>query len=167
MARKSLAEMNCSWAQAAEAIGDKWSIMILRDAYFGIKTFSAFEKSLGISKNILTQRLQHLQSHGILEKSPVGLGTTRSEYSLTAKGRALLPAMLALAQWSDAWVFGAGENPFRYVDRSKLEDLPKLCVTAADGRILELDDVTVLAGPGANDANKQVIADRKKFESNH
>ncbi|WP_372572328.1 winged helix-turn-helix transcriptional regulator [Ruegeria jejuensis] len=167
MTRKSLADVNCSWAQAAEAVGDKWSTMILRDAFFGVRTFTAFEKSIGISKNILTQRLQHLQDHGILDKIPVGVGTTRTEYRLTDKGRGLLPVMIAMAQWSDQWVFGADKAPFRYVDRETNSDVKPLKVITESGREVELDDLTILDGPGANDANRLAVAAIQKAEGKH
>lgn len=119
MTRKSLEHFNCSWAQAAEAIGDKWSILIVRDAFQGVKTFSVFAQNLGIARNILVQRLDHLQYHDIIQKCPIGIGSTRFEYALTDKGKALFPVFIALSQWGDQWIFGKGKEPLVVIDREK------------------------------------------------
>ncbi|WP_430416334.1 winged helix-turn-helix transcriptional regulator [Parasphingorhabdus sp.] len=156
MTRKSLEHLNCGWAQAAEAIGDKWSIMIVRDAFIGVKTFSAFAEHLSISRNILTQRLEHLIKHGVLIKRPIGLGSTRQEYVLTEKGHALFPIIVALYQWSDQWVFGEGKEPYVLIDKEKRQPLPKFEVSSKDGRTLSMADVTVTAGQGANENNRKV-----------
>ncbi|GAA5315481.1 MAG: helix-turn-helix domain-containing protein [Candidatus Pelagadaptatus aseana] len=156
MKRKSLAHFNCSWAQAAEAVGDKWSIMIIRDAFYGVKSFSAFAKNIGISKNILSQRLEHLQEHGILEKRPVGLGSSRYEYCLTEKGFALFPVIAAVGQWGDQWIFGEGQEPLVIVDAENREPIQKMSVKASDDRELSLRDITFIAGPGASDSTRQI-----------
>ncbi len=148
MPRTPLNHVLCGWAQAAAAIGDQWSILIVRDAFKGVKTFSAFQKSIGVSKGVLSRRLEHLVASGILAKAPVGLGASHSEYSLTPKGKALLPAMLALAQWSDKWVFGEGNEPYVVVDALNQAPVPPLEVRAQDGRRVELEDLTILPGPG-------------------
>ena len=163
MKRKSLEHFNCSWAQAAEAVGDKWSIMIIRDVFYGVKTFSAFVNNLGIAKNILTQRLEHLQKHGIIEKRPMGVGSNRYEYSLTEKGFGLFPAIVALGQWGDKWIFGEGKEPLIVVDLEKKEPLQMMQVQANDGRDLSLRDVTFVAGPSANEKTKAIAKEIKKF----
>lgn len=157
--RKSLEHFNCSWAQAAEAVGDKWSIMIIRDAFYGVKTFSAFQKNMGIAKNILTQRLEHLQKHDILEKRQIGLGSARSEYCLTEKGFALFPVVIAIGQWGDKWIFGEGQEPLIVVDRKHRKPIKTMSVEAADGRALTLRDVTFSAGAGANENTRKIADD--------
>lgn len=162
MTRKSLEHFNCSWAQAAEAIGDKWSLMIVRDAFHGVKTFSAFANNLGIAKNILIQRLEHLQHHGVIEKRPMGVGSSRFEYTLSEKGRALLPVFIALGQWGDQWVFGKGQEPLVVIDRKTKKPIKKLHVVSADNRNLKAEDVTVKAGKGANEANRRAVEEIQK-----
>ena len=157
MTRKSLGHLNCGWAQAAEAIGDKWSILIVRDAFFGVRTFSAFETSLGISKNILTQRLEHLVKHEILKKQLIGLGSTRFEYRLTEKGDALLPVIIALAQWSDERVFGEGKEPYKVMDRASNKPIKRMAIQNEDGEEMEFADLMLTAGPGANENNKRLV----------
>ena len=159
MKRKSLEHFNCSWAQASEAIGDKWSIMIIRDAFYGVKTFSAFANNIGIARNILTQRLEHLQKHEILEKKAIGLGSSRYEYRLTEKGFALFPVIVALGQWSDQWIFGEGKEPLVIVDLENREPVQKMVVEASDNRELTLRDITFKAGPGANENTRQTAAE--------
>ncbi|MEO1078558.1 MAG: helix-turn-helix domain-containing protein [Pseudomonadota bacterium] len=159
MPRKSLEHLNCSWAQAAEAMGDKWSMMIIRDAFYGVKTFSAFADSIGISKNILSQRLEHLQQHDILAKRPIGTGSSRSEYVLTEKGKALFPVIMALGQWADHWIFGDGKAPIVVVDLEERKPIKTLKVESEDGRELTIRDITFAAGPGASDSTRQTVAE--------
>lgn len=156
MARKSLEHMNCSWAQTAEAIGDKWSIMIIRCAFYGADTFSEFLDETGISKNILTQRLDHLVKHSVLEKRPSRPGGTRYLYKLTPKGRALFPAIAALGQWGDEWIFADKGAPVVLVDRANNKPVQKVELRAEDGRALKLRDVTFVAGPGATQSTSEV-----------
>ncbi len=156
MPRKSLEHFNCSWAQAAEAIGDKWSVMIIRDAFYGVKTFSAFVENIGIAKNILTQRLEHLQNHDILLKRPIGVGSSRSEYVLTEKGKALFPVIVALGQWGDQWIFGKGKEPIVVVDLKNRKPVKKMKVEAKDGRDLSVRDITFVAGRGASESTQQI-----------
>lgn len=159
MTRKSLEHYNCSWAQAAEAVGDKWSMMIIRDAFFGVRTFSAFQKDIGIAKNILTQRLEHLQKHDIIQKRSIGVGSSRSEYCLTEKGLALFPVIVALGQWGDKWVFGKGREPFVVVDREKRKPVKTVRVLDSENKELRMNDVTFKAGKGANERNREVVAE--------
>lgn len=133
--------------------------MIIRDAFFGVKTFSAFTKRIGIAKNILSQRLDHLQQHDIIQKRPIGLGSSRFEYSLTEKGLALFPVIVALGQWGDEWVFGKGHEPIILIDRQDRQPIKPMRVEAANDRTLNLQDVTFEAGPGATKTTKQLAAE--------
>ncbi|MEM7137855.1 MAG: helix-turn-helix domain-containing protein [Myxococcota bacterium] len=155
MPRKSLDHFNCSWARTAEAIGDKWSIVILRNAFFGVDTFTEFLEDLGISKNILSSRLDHLMTHGILEQRPSRAGGTRQVYKLTRKGRALFPAIVALGQWGDEWLFD-DKPPVVIVDRASRKPVSKVEVHDSEERPLKLGEVTFVAGPGATAATKEV-----------
>src|SRR4029450_13979353 len=89
MGRKRFDGMNCGIAQALEQFGDWWTLLIVRDAFFGARRFGDFETSLGIAKNILSDRLQRLVEHGIFSKTDVGESGARFEYRLTEKGEAL------------------------------------------------------------------------------
>jgi len=150
MGRKRFDSMNCGIAQALEVLGDWWTLLIVRDAFFGARRFRDFERSLGVAKNILTARLQHLVAHGIFERVDVGRTGQRFEYRLTEKGEALLPILTALREWSDAFVFGRGHEPVIVRDRRTGRRLPRLRVTDAEGRPVTRRDLRTVPGPGAS-----------------
>jgi DNA-binding HxlR family transcriptional regulator len=150
MGRKRFGDMNCGIGQALEALGDWWTLLIVRDAFFGVRRFADFERSLGIAKNVLSARLAHLVEHGIFERVDVGSEGHRFEYRLSEKGEALLPVLTAMREWSDEWVFGRGNEPVIMTDRRTGRRLPKLRVTDADGRPLSRRDLRTLPGPGAS-----------------
>ena len=150
MGRTRFSEMNCGIGQALEAFGDWWSLLIVRDAFFGARRFGDFQKSLGIAKNVLSTRLQHLVEHEIFERVDVGSEGEHFEYRLTAKGEALLPVLTALREWSDEWIFGPGNEPVIFQDRRSGRRIPRLAVTDADGRPLSRRDLRAMPGPGAS-----------------
>ena len=104
--KTDLSELNCSLARTLEVVGDWWTLLIVRDAFLGVRRFGDFQKSLGIAKNILAMRLERLRQRHPgarrIGKAPV--------YQLTDKGRALLPAMVALMQWGDKWASAASRR---------------------------------------------------------
>jgi DNA-binding HxlR family transcriptional regulator len=150
MGRKRFERMNCGIGRALDVLGDWWTLLIVRDAFFGVRRFGDFERSLGIAKNILSARLQHLVENGIFERVDVGSEGHRFEYRLTDKGEALLPILTALREWSDEWVFGRGNEPVVVLDRRTGRRLPKLRLTDADGRPVSRRDVRAVPGPGAS-----------------
>src|SRR5688572_10322150 len=91
--------MNCSLAQTLDVIGERWTLLILRDAFFGIRRFDDFQRDLGIARNILSTRLRRLVEEGILERRVVDAG--RAEYVLTDKGLDLQPVLLSMTHWGD------------------------------------------------------------------
>ncbi len=95
--------MECSVARTLDVIGDKWSLLILRDAYYGVRRFDAFQKDLGVARNILADRLAKLVDHGVLERRQYEDRPPRYEYRLTPKGRDLLPVLLTMMKWGDKW----------------------------------------------------------------
>src|ERR1700694_6157358 len=99
--RTSLEKADCPIARALDAIGDWWSLLIIRDAFLGIRRFSEFQKNIGIARNILTVRLRALGDNGILQTAPASDGSAYQEYVLTAKGRGGFPVLVALRQWSE------------------------------------------------------------------
>ncbi|MCZ6783261.1 MAG: helix-turn-helix domain-containing protein [Proteobacteria bacterium] len=149
MGRTRFHEMNCGIAQALEALGDWWTLLIVRNAFFGMRRFADFEADLGIAKNVLSSRLQHLVNHQILEKVNVGRQGARYEYRLTDKGEALLPVLTTLREWSDEWIYGKGNEPVIVKDRRTRRRVPKLQLKDADGRKLHRRDLRTVAGPGA------------------
>jgi DNA-binding HxlR family transcriptional regulator len=154
MTRTSLANVNCSLAQALEIVGDKWAMMIIRDAFYGVRTFSGFQRRLGIARNILTDRLKTLVGGGVLEKVAQRDDGERMEYQLTARGRELFPILVALMQWGDKWIMGPGREPVRVLDTKNRAPVPTIAVTSRDGRFLESTDVRFTPGPGADEATR-------------
>ena len=95
-------------ARALDVIGDRWSMMILRDAFDGLRRFSEFQKNLGLAKNILAARLKLLVESGLLELQPASDGSAYKEYVLTEQGRAVFPVVIGLRQWGERFLFKAG-----------------------------------------------------------
>jgi DNA-binding HxlR family transcriptional regulator len=154
--------MNCGIAQALEVLGDWWTLLIVRNAFFGMRRFGDFEANLGIAKNVLSARLQHLVEHGILAKVDVGEQGERFEYRLTEKGEALLPLLTVLREWSDEWVFGRGNEPVIVKDRRTNRRIPKLRVTDADGNPLGRRDLRTEPGPGATRDTVRMLTPRDR-----
>jgi DNA-binding HxlR family transcriptional regulator len=144
--RKSLNADYCPSARSLDVIGDWWSLLIVRDAFDGLTRFSEFQKSLGIAKNILSDRLRTLVSRGILEVAAVGDGGARQEYRLSEMGRDLFPVMVALRQWGERHLFEADEQHSLLVERETGLAV-QLDVRAEDGRRIGPDDTVILKVP--------------------
>ncbi|QKW54920.1 winged helix-turn-helix transcriptional regulator [Streptomyces buecherae] len=136
-------DSDCPVARSVDAIGDWWSLLIVRDAFDGSRRFGEFQRGLGVAKNILTARLRALVAGGVLASVPASDGSAYREYVLTPKGEALFPVIVALRQWGEAHFFAPGEEHSRLVDRRDGHRLRALEVQSADGRPLRPDDTTV------------------------
>ncbi len=132
---------DCAIARSLSAIGDWWSILIIRDALAGASRFGEFEKRLGLAKNILAARLRKLVDEGVMETRPAAAGGY-NEYVLTAKGEALCPVLVALWQWGEKFAFAPGEQRLCVIDRMKRQPLAPLEVRARDGRPIGARDYT-------------------------
>jgi DNA-binding HxlR family transcriptional regulator len=95
--------LDCSVARTLEHIGERWTFMVLRDAFYGVRRFDDFQASLGIARNILTKRLTKLVDAGIMRKERYQEHPSRYEYRLTEKGRDLVPILTSLLAWGDKW----------------------------------------------------------------
>jgi DNA-binding HxlR family transcriptional regulator len=138
--RTSLKDNACPIARSMEAIGDCWSMMIIRNAMMGQRRFSELQKDLGLAKNILSARLRSLVADGILTTEPASDGTAYQDYVLTPKGRAVFPIMVALRQWGEEFAFGDGACGNMMVDRKTGKRVQRLELHAADGRLLGFGD---------------------------
>jgi DNA-binding HxlR family transcriptional regulator len=107
--RKKLDHLQCSVANTLEVIGDQWTVLILRDAFMGVRRFDEFQSDLGIARNILSDRLERLVAAGIMELRPYQEHPPRHEYRLTTKGKDLFDVLLALWRWGDRWLPVADE----------------------------------------------------------
>lgn len=108
----------CAIAQALDVVGDWWTLLIVRDAARGVHRFDALQRELGMSRKVLTERLKLLVEAGVLAREPYQDRPPRFEYRLTARGRALLPVLIALQDWGDTWVLGEGETMATATERS-------------------------------------------------
>ena len=155
MPRTSFDDFNCSIARSLDALGDGWTMMIIRDSFFGVRRFADFERSLCISKNVLTARLRDLVERGILERVDEGVHGERFEYILTPKGEALLPVLTALREWGDAWIFGEGNEPYLIRERSTGIRPDPLSVRGTEGQPLGRRELRGEAGPGATEGTRR------------
>jgi len=151
MKYKSFDHMNCSLAQTLNVIGERWTLLILRDAFFGAKRFGQFERSLGIAKNILTARLNLLVDEGILEKRD-SLEGAHPEYVLTRKGLDLQPILLAMTHWGDKYKADARGDRLVFVERSTGRPIRRMSVISEDGRVLGPRDIQATPGPALKDS---------------
>ena len=110
MSPADFAAMDCSIARTLDAIGDRWSLLIIRDAFYGVRRFDVFQKDLGVARNVLTDRLQKLVDKGVLERRQYEERPPRFEYRLTERGRDLVGVVLAMMRWGDRWT-GEGDAP--------------------------------------------------------
>ena len=151
MKTKSFADMQCSIARSLELVGNWWSFLIIRDAMMGARRFKHFEKSLGIAKNTLTNRLTKLVESGVLKKVPAEDGSAFEEYVLTDMGRELAPVMMALAQWGDKWAVHQDGPLFTFIDEQTEEEVTRIWPRREDGEMLPLNEISVkpLSGSGS------------------
>jgi len=138
--RSSLEGGECPVARALDAIGDGWSLLIIRDAFDGIRRFGEFQRNLGMAKNILATRLKNLVAHGVLEIVPASDGSAYQEYVLTTKGKGLFHLIIGLRQWGEAYLYGPEERHSVMVDRQQGAVLRTLELRAEDGRLLGPED---------------------------
>src|SRR4029079_810898 len=141
--RTSFEGDGCPIARSLEALGDWWSLLIIREAMLGRRRFGEFQTNRGLAKNILTARLRTLVDHGILATAPASDGSVYQEYVLTAKGRGTFPILVALRQWSEAFDDHPEEIATILVDREKGRPVKKLEMRAEDGRLLAPDDTAL------------------------
>ena len=134
--RMQWTDSHCPVARAADIIGDRWSLLIVRDAFDGARRFSQFQRNLGIAKNILTDRLRSLVEQEILEVRANEQGT-RNEYVLTARGADLFTVIVSLRQWGERHAFDDGEPYSTLVDDTAGDPVPTLRL--ANAQDIELD----------------------------
>jgi len=155
--RRSLEHAECPIARSLDALGDWWSLLIIRDAFRGIRRFSEFQKSIGLAKNILTVRLRALVDHGILKTAPASDGSAYQEYVLTPRGRGVFPVLVALRQWSEEFSGEADGFATVLVDRSKGRPVRKLELRSQDGRLLDVGETEMRPNPKAK-RRRRVVA---------
>nr|WP_043301602.1 helix-turn-helix domain-containing protein [Pseudomonas sp. M47T1] len=136
----SLETSECPVARAMEAIGERWSLLIIRDAFDGVRRFGDFHKSLGLAKNILSARLKLLVELGVFEVQPASDGSAFKEYLLTERGRAVFPVVVALRQWGERHLFAPGEVHSVLLDKVHGEPVTGIEVRSSRGVLLGPED---------------------------
>ncbi|MEP3245373.1 MAG: helix-turn-helix domain-containing protein [Sneathiella sp.] len=146
---EELGEQNCSIARSLAVFGDRWTLMILRNCFLGVKRFDDFLQDLSVSRTILTDRLNKLVEHGVLEKVPYQTKPTRYDYKLSHKGRDLHPIILAIAEWGDAYYAIDGEPPILRHHKSCGHDFNSKAVCSECGEVIKPHDVSARRNPKA------------------
>lgn len=147
MKYKSYEHMNCSVAQSLNILGERWTLLIIRDALFGAKRFIQFERSLGIARNILTARLNMLVEEGLMEKR-LAVETNHPEYVLTQAGRDLEPVLLAITHWGDKYRPNPQGTRLIFKDKESGVPIQRMHAVTEDGKSLRPGDLTADIGPG-------------------
>jgi DNA-binding HxlR family transcriptional regulator len=145
MLKRTYEGQNCSIARALELVGERWTLLIIRDAFLGVRRFDEFQSSLGVAPNILTDRLNRLVGEGIMERTAYSERPPRFEYRLTEKGRELAVPVLALMQWGDRHL---SEKPPRVARRRRDRSPVRAVLVARDDHRVSPAEVEVVPGPG-------------------
>jgi DNA-binding HxlR family transcriptional regulator len=147
MERKSFSDMHCSVAQCLEVVGEWWTLLIVRDAFLGVTRFDEFQERLGISRNVLNQRLTRLVEDGVLTKVPYSEHPPRFDYRLTERGRDLWPVINAMRQWGDKHAAPNGP-PLRLIHQEcgRISEPQLVCSTCHEP--VGVRDVKAISGPG-------------------
>jgi DNA-binding HxlR family transcriptional regulator len=133
----------CPVARSAGVIGDQWSLLIVRDVFDGIHRFSALQRNLGVAKNILSDRLRSLTTHGVLALQPASDGSAYHEYVLTERGLELFHVIVALRQWGEDHLFASGETHSELREKDTDRPVRRLQLLDSRGRPLEADGAYV------------------------
>lgn len=141
---------DCSIEATLDLVGDRWTLLILRDIFRGTNRFSALRDDLGIARNLLSDRLVRLVEHGILHKVPYQDRPVRHEYRLTPKGRDLSPALVALMAWGDQWA-ADGQPPTLLVHQSCGTPLEQVLLCPACDHNVAPSEIRSRPGPGRGD----------------
>jgi DNA-binding HxlR family transcriptional regulator len=133
----------CPVARSLEVIGDRWSLLIIRNAFDGMRRFGEFQKDLRLSKSVLASRLHALVLNGILRVEPSANGSAYQEYALTERGNGLFHVMVGLRQWGENFLFRRDEPHSVMVERASQKSVRRLELRSHSGTILDSNDVAI------------------------
>ena len=133
----------CPVARSLGVIGDRWSLLIVRNAFDGTRRFSEFQRDLGLSKSVLASRLQALVEDGVLQVVPGEDGSAYQEYELTEKGRGLFHVIVGLRQWGESFLFSRNEARSVMLERKSGRPVGRLTLRTGVGRELSPEDVVI------------------------
>ena len=164
MTRSSFASVDCGVAQAVEQLGDKWTVVILRSAFHGIRRFDEFSEHLGIAAKVLADRLARLVDAGILYKQKVEDDGRAVEYQLTQKGLDTYPMIIFLNDWAERWM-GSSKGPrIEVVERKTGRSIRPVQVLAENGKVLTAYDTFMRNGPSGSEVlsrSQRIVARRR------
>lgn len=138
----------CSMARSLALLGDRWTLMVLRNVFMGMRRFDDFQTQLGITRHVLSDRLGRLVEHGVLKKEPYQQRPLRHEYRLTEMGRDLYPVLQALNAWGDKWLDGGHGAPLHYVHKTCGHFFTPVMVCSHCRQPVDARNTTPFAGPG-------------------
>ena len=159
MQRKSFGNMHCPIARSLDRVGEWWSILILRDAFYGLRRFDEFQKSLGVASNMLTRRLNALVEAGLLARRRYREHPPRDEYVLTERGRDFHPVLLALLAWGNRHFAPEGAS-VQLMDLRTGAKVEPVVVDGATGEEIAGPDFAVVPGPAADEGVRRRLAER-------
>lgn len=146
MKHKSFSNMNCSIAQTLEVLGERWTLLIIRDAFRGVTRFEDFLHT-GMSRNVLTERLKRLVEYEILDKRAID--GKSFDYTLTKKGVRLQPVLLSITHWGDKYMSNPKGLRTIFIERKTGKPIAPMSAYSADGRALKPGEVGLKPGPGS------------------
>lgn len=141
--KESPSDASCPVARSVDLVGDRWSLLIVRDAFDGMRRFTDFQRNLGVARNILADRLRRLVEAGILAAQPTAGGGAYQEYVLTARGLRLFPVVVALRQWGEGELFAPGEAHSDLVEKKTGKRLARMAPVGENGNLLAPGDTEV------------------------
>jgi DNA-binding HxlR family transcriptional regulator len=140
---RDLSDETCSVARSVAVIGDRWTLMILRDCFLGVRRFEEFERRLGISRSIIAERLKRLTDEGVLRRDAYQQNPVRHEYRLTEKGLALHPVIMAIVHWGDVHYAGEAGPPLLHRHKACGCDFAPVMTCSACGEPVSAREVEV------------------------
>ncbi|ANJ75195.1 helix-turn-helix transcriptional regulator [Ralstonia insidiosa] len=162
MQRKTFRDMPCPIARSLERVGEWWSILILREAFYGATRFDTFQKNLDIAPNMLTRRLNGLVEEGLLERRQYSEKPPRFEYVLTECGHDFQPVLLSLLAWGNKHFAPEGISA-QLVDRETRKRAEPLLVDAKSGKPLDFERFVIASGPAAPEGMRRRLADAAEY----
>jgi DNA-binding HxlR family transcriptional regulator len=152
---RDIGDVTCSVARTLAVIGDRWTLLILRDAFLGVRRFEDFHADLGTSRHRLADRLKKLTEHGIFARVPYQQRPTRYEYRLTEKGRDLYPVVVSLTRWGDRWMAGKDGPPIELIHRACGKHVMPALTCPECGEPVGARDMQARPGPALQKRFKQ------------
>jgi DNA-binding HxlR family transcriptional regulator len=160
---ESVSEMNCSVARTLAVVGERWTMLILREAFLGRHRFDEFQEGTGIARNILSSRLRDLVGNGILARTRIDGESRRIEYRLTKKGVDLYPVLISLMRWGDTWLSDESGPPMTLIHRKcGANTSPEMVCSHCGDELGAREVVAIPRRPSAKELRRSVRAEQKR-----